>query len=74
MILARVILSWIRPRGYNQLYAQISSVVYGLTEPILAPIRSLLPSMGMLDISPLIALVLLRIARGIFLEFIRTVL
>jgi YggT family protein len=30
--------------------------VYDLTEPVLAPIRRLLPSTGMLDLSPLILL------------------
>jgi YggT family protein len=35
-----------------------------LTEPVLAPIRKLIPPIGGLDFSPMILLVLLRVLRG----------
>ena len=54
-ILGRVIASWVDPQGSNQ----ISRMLHDLTEPILAPIRALLPSTGMLDLSPIIAFMLL---------------
>ncbi len=71
LLFARVILSWIRPGGYNPLYIQITSMVHAVTEPILGPIRSLLPTVGMIDFSPIIALIILRVLRGAVLEFIR---
>jgi YggT family protein len=52
ILLGRVLLSWIDPRFERP----ISRFVYDLTEPVLAPIRRLLPSTGMLDLSPLILL------------------
>lgn len=55
LILARVLLSWIDPMGNMQ----ISLVLRELTEPILGPIRSIIPSIGMIDISPIIAILLL---------------
>lgn len=55
-IFCRVLLSWVDPMG-NMRFTQI---VRDLTEPILAPIRSLLPSMPMFDFSPIIAMLLLQ--------------
>ena len=54
-ILGRVIMSWISPSGSDP----ISVIIYQITEPILQPIRRVLPQMGMLDLSPLVALLIL---------------
>lgn len=55
LILARVILSWIDPTGRGP----ISAFVIQTTEPLLAPVRRLLPKTGMFDLSPLIVLLVL---------------
>jgi len=55
-IFIRVLLSWIDPMGNMR----ITQVMRDLTEPILAPIRSLLPNMMMIDFSPFIAMLLLQ--------------
>jgi YggT family protein len=55
LILARVILSWVDPGGRTRLGAFVIST----TEPILAPIRRILPQTGMFDLSPLIVLLIL---------------
>lgn len=55
LILARVILSWVNVSSY-QLY-QIRDLVFRLTEPILAPVRRLLPATGGIDFSPMIVLI-----------------
>ena len=55
-ILGRVLLSWIDPFGNMR----ISQILRDVTEPILAPIRSVLPSMSMFDFSPIIAMLLLQ--------------
>jgi YggT family protein len=52
ILLVRVVLSWVDPRYQRP----IARSVYSLTEPFLAPIRRVLPSTGMLDLSPLILL------------------
>jgi YggT family protein len=51
----RVAFSWIRLDQENPLYR----VVHEITEPILAPIRQLVPRVGMFDLSPMIASFLL---------------
>lgn len=55
LILARVILSWVDPGGRSRFAAFVIST----TEPILAPIRRILPPTGMFDLSPLIVLLVL---------------
>ena len=52
LILARVILSWIDPGGRGQLAAFVMQT----TEPLLAPVRRLLPKTGTFDLSSLIVL------------------
>jgi YggT family protein len=53
-LIARVLLSWTNPTGGGGLTA----FVYQVTEPILAPIRRVLPPTGGIDWSPLIAMLL----------------
>ena len=55
LLIARVVLSWTNPMGGGGLTA----FVYQVTEPILAPIRRLLPQTPGVDWSPLIAMLLL---------------
>ena len=55
LLIARVVLSWTNPRGGGGLIA----FVYQATEPILAPIRRVLPATGGIDWSPLIAMLIL---------------
>jgi YggT family protein len=63
LILARVIISWTNPRGGGSLVA----FVYQVTEPILAPIRRVLPPTSGIDWSPLIAMLILgAITRAIY--------
>ena len=54
-IFGRVLMSWISPRGDDQ----ISRVLIQITEPLIAPIRRVMPRFGMFDLSPMIALLLL---------------
>jgi YggT family protein len=55
LILARVVLSWVDPVGRNR----FSAFIIQTSEPILAPVRRLLPRTGMFDFSPLIVLLIL---------------
>jgi YggT family protein len=55
LIFGRMIMSWIDPTGRNQ----ISTFLYQTTEPILAPVRRMLPQAGMIDWSGFIVLIIL---------------
>ena len=62
---ARVILSWVPHNQYNE----ITRTVYNITEPLLRPLRDLIPvsSMG-IDISPFILLFALNMAESFALR------
>lgn len=55
LILGRVLMSWFDPSRSNQ----VSRFLIQATEPILAPVRRLLPQSGMFDFSALIVLLIL---------------
>jgi YggT family protein len=67
-ILARVLLSWIRVSPYHPAV----EFLYRITEPILAPLRRAIPPLGMVDITPVIALILLQIIQQILVALIRS--
>ena len=54
-LLARVVISWIAPGTTHPAVA----VIYQITEPILAPLRRVLPSFGALDLSPMVAILII---------------
>jgi YggT family protein len=60
-ILARVLLSWFRLSPYHP----VVNFIYQITEPILRPLRNIIPPLGMIDISPIVALILMDIIRRI---------
>jgi YggT family protein len=57
LIFFRAILSWfpIDPRN------PLVTFLYEVTEPILAPLRNVIPRIGMIDITPLVAIILIQI-------------
>ena len=55
LLLARVVVSWTNPRGGGGLVA----FIYQATEPLLAPIRRVLPPTAGIDWAPLVAILLL---------------
>ena len=60
LLLARVLVSWTNPMGGGRGGGGgIVAFIYQVTEPILAPIRRLLPPTSGIDWSPLIAILLL---------------
>ena len=73
-ILVRVILSWIIPltggRPHPMLVSVIS-VVNQVTEPILAPLRRVIPSIGSLDLSPMAALIIIALISTFLLPALR---
>jgi len=55
LIIGRVIVSYVEPAGRSAL----SQFLIAVTEPVLGPIRRLLPKGGMFDFSPLIVILVL---------------
>ncbi len=73
VILATVILSWLIGfnviNGSNPYVRQISYALRRLTEPLLGPIRRVLPDLGGLDISPIILLLLLQFVQYLIVYY-----
>lgn len=71
-ILARIIMTLVisfmpdPPPGL----VSITQVLVQLTEPILAPIRRVLPTFGMLDFSPMVAILLLAFIQSLLQRFL----
>ena len=63
VLFATVIMSWliafnvVNPR--NQFVGIVAQFLYRITEPVLRPIRNLLPNLGGIDISPLIVILVI---------------
>jgi YggT family protein len=62
-MLARVIMSWINVSPTNPFYV----VIMQITEPIVAPIRRVLPRVGMLDFSPMVAIILIGLIQRVLI-------
>ena len=57
IILIRVVMSWFSPQPTNI----ISNIVYQITEPILAPLRRVIPRVGIFDFTPMVAIILFQV-------------
>ncbi|NJN19438.1 MAG: YggT family protein [Oscillochloris sp.] len=62
-IFGRVLISWIDPMGNMR----ITQILHEITEPVLGPIRSVIPSLGMFDLSPIVAILLLQLIQRLIL-------
>ena len=64
IIVIRALISWVNPDPYNQ----IVQFLYRVTEPILIPIRRILPAMGGFELSPIVALVGIMFIRSFLVQ------
>ncbi len=70
LIFARFIFSWVRPDPYHPVWGPLVRFTYQATEPLLAPIRRLMPGMGGLDFSPMILLFGLAFLRNLLINIL----
>jgi YggT family protein len=69
LLLGRILLSWVQVDPYHPAV----QFLYAVTEPVLRPIRDLLPPAGMFDFSPLVAIVLAQFLQMLLVQIVRTV-
>ncbi len=71
VLIAAAVFSWliafnaVNPR--NQFVAMIGNFLYQITEPVLRPIRSILPAMGGLDLSPIVVILIIFFIQSVLL-------
>ena len=51
----------------NQLVSSIGRLLYQLTEPVLRPIRNVLPAMGGIDISPVVVILIILFIQSVIM-------
>jgi YggT family protein len=75
LLLASVVLSWLVTfnivNRHNRFVYVIGDFLHRSTEPVLRPVRNLLPSMGGIDISPVIVILALYFLRDLAFEYLR---
>ncbi|HET9662483.1 MAG TPA: YggT family protein [Thermomicrobiales bacterium] len=64
LLVARALLSWFDPG----MRSSVGKILVDITEPLLGPIRRMIPSAGGLDFSPIIAIILLQFVERIVLQ------
>src|SRR6059036_840924 len=74
LLIASAILSWLIAFNVvntrNQFVGAVSEFLYRITEPVLAPIRRMMPSFGGLDISPIILILIIMFIQRVISYYI----
>ena len=72
-LIAQAILSWLVAFNIvnttNNFVSLIGNFLYKITDPLLRPIRGILPDFGGIDISPVILIILLIFFRNLLFEY-----
>jgi YggT family protein len=74
IIIASAIMSWLVAFGVvnvrNQVIRVVVDLLYRVTEPVLRPIRRFLPNLGGIDISPVVALLLIIVIQHFIANYV----
>lgn len=71
ILIANAVMSWLVAFNVidpnNSIVRQIGYFLWRITEPVLAPVRKILPSMGGIDLSPILVIIVLYFVRNLIL-------
>lgn len=67
-IIIRALMSWFMPGDGSG----IMRVLFDITEPVLAPIRRVLPPVGGIDFSPIVGIVLVQLIGALLVDLLQT--
>jgi YggT family protein len=74
LLIAAAILSWLVAfnvvNSRNQFVAMVGDFLYRITEPVLRPIRNLLPSLGGIDVSPVVLILIIILIKDVIVRYI----
>jgi YggT family protein len=74
LLIAAAVLSWLIAfnvvNARNQVVAMIADFLWRITEPLLRPIRALLPNLGGIDISPVILILIILFLENVIIRYI----
>jgi len=69
LIFIRIILSWVRVNPYNP----VVKFIYETTEPVLGFFRKLVPTIGMIDFSPIFALLAVQLLGNLIIWLLHSI-
>ena len=73
LLIASAVLSWLIAFNVvntpHPVVGMVANFLYQVTEPVLRPIRSILPNLGGIDISPVILIIVLFFIRNLLFEY-----
>jgi YggT family protein len=71
VLIAAAVLSWLVAFNvvnmHNEIVRSIGNVLFQLTEPVLRPIRNILPNMGGIDLSPVVVILIIIFIQNVIL-------
>ena len=74
LLIAAAVLSWLIAfnvvNTQNQVVAMLAEFLYRITEPLLRPIRAMLPNLGGIDVSPVILILLILLLENVIVRYI----
>ena len=74
LLIAAAILSWLVAfnvvNSRNQFVAMIGDFLFRVTEPVLRPIRNMLPSLGGIDVSPVVLILIIILIKDVIVRYI----
>jgi YggT family protein len=74
LLIAAAVLSWLIAFNVvntnNPVVASVGEFLYRITEPVLRPIRAMLPNLGGIDVSPVILILIILLIENIIVRYI----
>src|SRR5450759_3867307 len=74
LLIASAVLSWLIAFNVvntrNQVVAMVADFLFRITEPVLRPIRQMMPNLGGIDVSPVILILLILLIENIIMRYI----
>ena len=74
LLIAAAVLSWLVAfnvvNARNQFVAMLGDFLFRITEPVLRPIRNMMPSLGGIDISPVIVILIIILIKDVIVRYI----
>ena len=74
LLIAAAVLSWLVAfnvvNSRNQFVAMVGDFLYRITEPVLRPIRNVLPNLGGIDVSPVVLILIIILIKDVIVRYI----
>ena len=74
LLIAAAVLSWLVAfnvvNARNQFVAVVGDFLFRITEPVLRPIRNMLPSLGGIDVSPVVLILIIILIKDVIVRYI----